>query len=237
MELKIIFNTEAINNNFSIGWGISVLINNSILFDTGESEDFLFHNLKQLNIPVADIEAVVISHDHWDHTGGLWKILQERKGIKVYACPQFSPEFKSKVKNFGGKLIELENFYGIEENIFVTGEMAGTYNGSYLPEQSIIIKSEKGISLITGCAHPGIIKIIKKVKEEFPEERIYLVFGGFHLANKSKRETEMIVNTFREINVLKVGPTHCTGKEQEALFQKAYKDDCIAVKVGQNIEV
>ena len=48
MELKIIFNTEAINNNFSIGWGISVLINNNILFDTGESEDFLFHNL---NLP------------------------------------------------------------------------------------------------------------------------------------------------------------------------------------------
>lgn len=237
MKLQILFDTEAINNDFSIGWGISVLINKIILFDTGENEEYLFNNIKRLNINLAELEGIVISHDHWDHTGGLWSILKAKKGIKVYICPQFSSEFKDKVKNLNGKLIELDKFYGIEENIFVTGEIPGTNNGSYIPEQSVVIKSEKGISVITGCAHPGIINILKKVKEEFPEERFHLVFGGFHLANKDKRETELIVNSFKEMNIEKVGPTHCTGTEQEALFKKVYKDDCLSIKVGESIEV
>jgi len=237
MKLKIIFNSEGLNEDFSIGWGISVLIGQNILFDTGENGDYLFNNFKKFNITLTDLEAIVISHDHWDHTGGLWKILKEREGIKVYACPQFSPNFKDKVKNAGGKLIELDSFYGIEENIFITGEIPGTYNGSYMPEQALVIKSEKGITIITGCAHPGIIRILKNVREQFPEEKFYLVFGGFHLAGKDKRETELIVNSFKEMNIEKVGPTHCTGKEQEALFKKAYKDNCISVKVGQTIEI
>ena len=237
MELKILFNTEGINNNFSIGWGISVLIDKAVLFDTGENEDYLFNNIEKLNINIANLEAVIISHDHWDHTGGLWRILKERKGIRIYACPQFSQLFKDKVKNLGGKLIELDSFYGIEENIFVTGEIPGTYNGAYMPEQALVIRSEKGLTVITGCAHPGIVKMLKKIKEKFPEDQFYLVFGGFHLANKDKRETEIIVNSFKEMNIEKVGPTHCTGKEQEAIFEKVYKDNCISVKVGQIIEV
>lgn len=76
MEIKVVFNNDVINNIFSNGWGFSCLVDKRVLFDTGEKSEYLFHNMKQMNIDPANIEKVVISHDHWDHTGGLWDLLE-----------------------------------------------------------------------------------------------------------------------------------------------------------------
>jgi 7,8-dihydropterin-6-yl-methyl-4-(beta-D-ribofuranosyl)aminobenzene 5'-phosphate synthase len=237
MEIKILFDSEGIDSEFSIGWGLSVLIDGKILFDTGERGDFLITNLEKMSIDIENIDAVVISHDHWDHTGGLWEILKRRKGIKVYALPNFGKEFKEKVKNLEGRLLENKIFSEIAKDIFVTGEISGTYDGRYIPEQAVVLKTARGLTVITGCAHPGILKILETIKEEFPEDGFYLVFGGFHLKNNDKRLINIIVERFKEMNIQNVGPTHCTGKEEEALFRKKYKDNCISIKAGQVIEV
>lgn len=237
MEIRILFDSEGIDKEFSIGWGLSVLINGNILFDTGERGDYLLTNIRKMNIDIEKIDAVVISHDHWDHTGGLWDILKRRKGIKVYALPNFGQEFKEKVESLEGKLLENKNFSEIAKDIFVTGEIAGTYNGRYMPEQAAVMRTEKGITVITGCAHPGIVKMLEKVKAEFSKERFYLVLGGFHLKNNDRRLTEIIVSRFKDMDCEKVGPTHCTGKDAEAIFEKVYKENCISIKVGQTIRI
>lgn len=237
MEIKILFNDKAINNNFLIGWGLSLLINGHILFDTGEKADYLIRNIPEMNIDLSKIGSVIISHDHWDHTGGLWEILKLRRGIQVYACPHFGPEFKNRVRDLAGNLIEVKGFSEIIKNVFVTGEIAGIYKGIFLPEQAVVIKTEKGLSVITGCAHPGIPKILHAVKERFPDERFYLTFGGFHLKDSDKRLINMMVEHFKEMDVEKVGPMHCTGEDAEAIFKKIYKDKCISIKAGQTISV
>lgn len=237
MEIKILFDSEGIDEEFSIGWGLSVLIDGHILFDTGERGDYLLTNLIKMNIDMEKIDAIVISHNHWDHTGGLWEILKRRKGIKVHALPNFGREFKEKVKDLEGLLIEKEDFSEIATNIFVTGEISGTYNERYMPEQALVVKTEKGITVITGCAHPGIVKILEKVKAKFSKEHFYLVLGGFHLKDHDKRLTEIMVSRFKDMHCEKVGPTHCTGKGAEAVFKKIYKENCISVKVGQTISI
>jgi len=237
MKVKIIFNNEVINSTFSIGWGFSAFVDNRILFDTGESPDLLCNNMKLMNININDIKSVVISHDHWDHTNGLWEILKKRKGLNVYACSDFSSEFKKKVKKFGGNIIETNKCTEVSKNIFTTGEIPGTYHDQNMPEQSLVIKTKNGITVITGCAHPGICRIVKKVKEEFSENPIYLVFGGFHLMEDDKRLIDLVVNKFKEMKVQKVGPTHCTGKEAENIFEDKYKKDFIAVKAGQTLNI
>ena len=237
MEIKILFDSEGIDQGFSIGWGFSVLINGHILFDTGERGDYLLANLKRMNIDTEKIDTVVISHDHWDHTGGLWEILKKRKGISVYALPNFSLEFKEEVKALEALLIERKDFSEIVKDVFITGEISGTYHERYMPEQALVVKTDKGITVITGCAHPGIIKILEKVKAKFPTEHFYMVLGGFHLKEHDKRLIEIMVSRFREMNCERVGPTHCTGKDAEAIFKKAYKENCFSIKAGQTISI
>ena len=180
---------------------------------------------------------MVISHDHWDHTGGLWELLDRKKGLIVYACPNFSLDFKEMVKRLKGKLIETKMFAEIAENIFVTGKMATEYKGEYISEQALVVKTRKGLTIITGCSHPGIIKILEKVKENIPNQKIYLVFGGFHLLDKDKRVVEFIVNQFKKLGVRKVGPTHCTGDEAKEIFKNKYQKNFININVGEVIEV
>lgn len=237
MQIKILFDKDTKNQNLHIGWGVSFLLDERILFDTGENGSWLMENVKNLNININKIEAVVISHDHWDHTGGLWEVLKRRRGLKVYACTHFSHEFKDKLRALQGTLIEPGKFTEIAKNIFVTGEIPGVYKGKYLPEQALVVKTRNGITVIAGCSHPGIIKILEKVKEKFPQDKLYFAFGGFHLKDSSKGEINSIVEKFKEMNVEKAGPTHCSGRETEKIFKENYGKNFISIKTGQIFEI
>ena len=107
MRIKVIFDKGALDKNLCTGWGVSFLVDDKILFDTGENGEWLLKNMRSLGVEIKKIEAVVISHDHWDHWGGLWEILKEKKGLKVYSCPGFSKEFKDKAKEAQAELIEV----------------------------------------------------------------------------------------------------------------------------------
>ncbi|MBU4376639.1 MAG: MBL fold metallo-hydrolase [Candidatus Omnitrophica bacterium] len=237
MQIKILFDKITEDKSLHTGWGVSFLINGRILFDTGENGQWLLENMQISGIDVRKIEAVIISHDHWDHTGGLWEILVKGKGLKVYSCPHFSKEFKEKVKNLQGELIEADNFMEISKDIFVTGEIGGAYNGRYMPEQALMVKTKNGLSVITGCAHPSIIKILGRVKEKFPDDVIYSVFGGFHLKEDDKRAVEIAAERFKEMKIKKAGPTHCSGEVAEEIFKEQYGDNFIQILVGQTLEI
>ena len=237
MKIKILFDKFTENKKLYTGWGVSFLVDNSILFDTGESGSLLIKNMKNLKVDINKIEAVVISHDHWDHQGGLWELLKKKKGLTVYACPGFSAEFKNRVKKLKGNLEETKKTTEISRNIFITGGIDGVYKGEYMPEQALVIKTKNGISLITGCAHPGIIKMLNIVKKTFPNENIYAVLGGFHLMDNDERLIKIIADEFKKLEVKKVGATHCSGPKAEEIFKLEYKKDFLPVKVGKEIQV
>jgi 7,8-dihydropterin-6-yl-methyl-4-(beta-D-ribofuranosyl)aminobenzene 5'-phosphate synthase len=237
MEVKIVFDNTNLNEKFIPGWGFSCLVDETVLFDTGEKWEYILQNMENLNIDISRIEKVVISHDHWDHTGGLWDLLKNTEGIDVYACPNFSEEFKKKVVTLGGNLILIDEFTSVKDSIYATGEIAGKYKGLFIAEQALLIKREEGIIIINGCSHPGIVKMIQKVTENFPGEKINLVFGGFHLMDKDEREIKLIVENFRGLGIEKVGPTHCTGYEAQVIFEKEYKDNFIKISAGKTFKV
>lgn len=90
--------------------------------------------------------------------------------------------------------------------------------------------------IIIGCAHPGIVDILKKVKKLYHEE-IFLVLGGFHLSGTSDFELKGIIKDFRELGVRKVAPSHCSGDRTRELFKEEYKDDFIENGVGKVIHI
>ncbi|MFC1698747.1 MBL fold metallo-hydrolase [Candidatus Omnitrophota bacterium] len=236
MQIRVLFDSVAMDNRFLTGWGVSYLIDGKVLFDTGEKSSSLFRNMQTMGVRISDIKVVVISHDHWDHRGGLWGILKENPKLKVCACPNFSRRFKNRVKSSGGQLIEADQFTQVYKDIYSTGEVEGRYVGKYMPEQALVLRTKKGISVLTGCAHPGIIRIIENVKRSI-SGNIYLVMGGFHLMGKHKKTITPIVDKFRQLKIKKVAPRHCTGKNAAELFKEKYGGDFIEVKVGQTIEI
>lgn len=236
MNIKILFDSTSMNSQLVTGWGFSCLINDRILFDTGENENYLLSNMKKMNISTAAIKLVVISHDHWDHTRGMWGFLKKRNNVTVYACPSFDKSFHKNVEMRNAGVIKNKSFCKISKNIYTTGEIIGNYKGCHMPEQALVLKTPKGIVIITGCAHPGIVKIIKKVQENIFGD-IYLVLGGFHLKDKHPRTIQSIVAKFRELGIKKVAPCHCTGEHAIELFKQEYVDDFIEIKVGQKIKI
>lgn len=236
MEITILFDKETRDKSLKIGWGFSVLIDGKTLFDTGEKGDYLLNNMEVLQIKVAQIESVVISHDHWDHTGGLWELLKRKSGIPVYGCPDFSSSFKEKVKMNGGEFIPVNTPTRLNKNISLTGEIIGVYKGAGIPEQAVVLNSENKTCVITGCSHPGIVEIVENVKNNFNLDKIDLVFGGFHLMNTQLREVEATALKLKDMGVQKIGPTHCTGYEAEDVFKKIFETNFFPVRVGQRFD-
>ena len=82
MKITIVYDNQA-DEGLKPGWGFSCLIETKekILFDTGDSGENLIYNLRQLNIQPESVVAVVISHNHWDHTGGLKEFLKLNNSV------------------------------------------------------------------------------------------------------------------------------------------------------------
>lgn len=236
MDFKVLFDKDAAAPNFKVGWGFS-LFSEGILFDTGEDSFSLIHNLKEAKVKLDSIQAVVISHQHWDHTGGLWGLLEARKGLKVYGCPAFSGDFKKKVTELGGQYIEAEGLTCIKRHIYTTGEIAGSYKTVPRAEQALVVKTGEILVVIVGCAHAGAVQIIEKVKGFFPKQDIDLLMGGFHLIEKEKREIKLIAQSLKSLGIKHIGSGHCTGYEAEQIFKEVFGEKSIALKAGQTIKM
>jgi 7,8-dihydropterin-6-yl-methyl-4-(beta-D-ribofuranosyl)aminobenzene 5'-phosphate synthase len=237
MEIKVLFDSLALNQNYKTGWGLSCLIDGKIIFDTGENGEWLLQNIKKLNVDLNKIKVVVFSHNHWDHTGGIWALLEQRPGLDIYAGADFSEEFKQKVKQLNGKLYIINKMTELSQNIFITNSIAGEYEKATILERAIVIKTENGISVITGCAHPGIVKILEHIKTDFSGDNFYLVMGGFHLLHQPRQICEQIVAQFKKFKVQFAGPTHCSGQGPITMFKQAYEQNFVEIKVGQIINV
>lgn len=222
------------NTDLKTGWGFSCLVkvgNENILFDTGADSPTLLDNMKKLEIDPKDINMIVLSHVHGDHAGGLFGILKENSNLSVYVPKSFPQEFKREVESYKAKVVEVSDPTKISESVSITGEL-----GTWIKEQSLIVKTSRGLVVITGCAHPGIVDILKKAMD-ITGENIYLVLGGFHLLNASESELREVIRGFRELKVQKAGPSHCSGDKTRELFKKEYKEDFISNGVGKVIEI
>ncbi len=178
-----------------------------------------------------EVEVVVLSHIHGDHVGGLNAFLDENSKVSVYLPHSFPGSFKDGVKKRGAKAISVDKPLKICQNVYSTGEL-----GTRIKEESLLINTERGLVIITGCAHPGIVKVVRRAKEIL-KTNVYLVMGGFHLRGMSERQIGEIVEGFKREGVKKVGPCHCSGNLARKLFKKAYGKDFIPVGVGKTIEI
>ncbi|MFH1643962.1 MAG: MBL fold metallo-hydrolase [bacterium] len=232
--ITIIYDNNPYNKELKTSWGFSCIIKtvkHTILFDTGANGDLLLENMKKLKIDPKKIDFLILSHNHYDHIGGLHKFLENNPSCTIYIPKSFPKQFKNEIKEKGPKIIEVDNPCNICTNVKTTGEM-----GTEIKEQSLIIKTDKGNLVIVGCAHPGILKIIEK-SNKLIENNILLVIGGFHLLNKNETELKKIIEHFKNLNIKYVAPCHCSGDLTRKLFSAQYKKKYINAGVGKIIEI
>jgi len=234
LTMTIIYDNNPYNEELETRWGFSCLVEGlekTILFDVGGEGSVLLKNMEKLKIDPGTIDVIVLSHIHYDHIGGLSSFLEKNSLVTVYMPGSFPQSIKDEVRQVGAKLIEVYNSMEICKNAYSTGEL-----GSWIKEQSLIIKTSKGLVVITGCAHSGIVDIVKKAKEILKND-VYLVLGGFHLCWMNTWRIKGIINGLKEERVEKVAPCHCSGNLARERFEKAYGKDFILVGAGKRIKI
>lgn len=238
MEFAILYDNTAEGDDFEAGWGFSCLAGSNVLFDTGEEFSFLKSNSIRMNVDLSGIESVILSHNHWDHTGGLEGILKKMDNdIKVYGCSDTDSSLRKMIRSYGGKFVEADGLQEVSNNIYSTGQIEGEYKKNSIMEQSMVVRAIEGLAVVTGCSHPGIVNIIERVRELFPGERILLVLGGFHLGAVGREEVFSIARKLRELGVEKTAPAHCTGEEAIDIFREVYGADFMAAGAGRVLEI
>ncbi len=233
LKITIVYDNNSFDSRLKTAWGLSALVEyrgQTLLFETGGDGRILLENLRVLGIDLSQIQSVVLSHAHGDHTGGLSALLSGGNQPPVYLLPSFADTYKHQL-GLVTQVSEVARGQVIADSILTTGEISGN-----IPEQALVICTGVGLVVITGCAHPGIVRIIERAVE-LTGDPAYLVLGGFHLGNNSETEISAILADFRRLGVQKVAPCHCTGERAIAMFADEYGQAFIRSGVGTLITV
>jgi len=221
--------------------GFSALIEvegKKILLDTGSTGIAVTHNLKLLGIKPEDIDMVVVSHGHNDHTGGLSnfpgkiiahpdaflkRYLETPTGFSYDLTSPNHAMFIDRVE-FHKKPVQLAkgvwttgeitrkhlwetlNIFRIEKNGKIEGD-------EVFDDQGVFITSSKGLVIIGGCSHAGIINTVEQSINISGVSDVYCVIGGFHLIGPGEKKIDKTIEEFKRLNVKKIVPIHCTGFE------------------------
>ncbi len=232
-SLTILYDNYIHDSSGRAEWGFSCLIeieDTTILFDTGGEPEVLRHNIEAFNVDVSEIDCIVLSHEHWDHIGGMEVILSESPGLPVY-LPEDTPyHVTSTLRSLGGECIELENSTRICDSIATTLTLDGPPR-----EQALMIRTQDGMILVTGCSHPGVHNLARTAYEVMGVE-IQLVIGGFHLGGASEATLNGICDELDDLGVEKISATHCTGDEAREYFRERYGEDFVESGVGFHLE-
>jgi len=232
ITITVIYDNYRHRKDLEPGWGFSCIVefnDTRILFDTGADGDLLLENMQKLKIDPGLIDTIFLSHEDFDHVGGVLSILSVNSNVTVYTPRSFSSSFKSEMREAGARVQEIHEFIELQKNMYSTGEL-----GISQREQAMVLRTKGGLVIITGCAHPGIVHIVQRAKEEL-KDNVLLVMGGFHLMGMDNDRVMQIINAFRSMGVQYAGPCHCTGESPREMFRKEMGSGFVEVGTGIKI--
>ncbi|MEJ2637162.1 MAG: MBL fold metallo-hydrolase [Calditrichia bacterium] len=212
MKATIIFDNTTTNENLQADWGFSCVVeikDKRILFGTGANGDILLENMHKLKIDPASIDEVFISHDHFDHVGGLPAFLDINNKVRIYVPPSLRG-----LQDAGG-VVCLGRPTQISDGLYSTGELEGI-------EQAMAVKTKGGLMIFTGCSHPAMKKIFKAACQF---SKIYGIIGGLHGFNQFDLFNDLML----------ICAAHCTRNKLE--LKTRFPQQYIEGGVGRVIKV
>jgi 7,8-dihydropterin-6-yl-methyl-4-(beta-D-ribofuranosyl)aminobenzene 5'-phosphate synthase len=242
----------------------------TVLMDTGITPTTLFHNADMLGIDLDAIEAVVLSHGHFDHTNGLLRFLEssgrtlplmvhpdvflERRlhppgqnpvdlpGLDEAMLTRAGAELHKNTRQStlaSGLILatgEVERTTTFEKGLpFAEAKIGGNWVvDPFHDDQGLVIRIKgKGLVVMSGCAHAGIINTVEYAKKITGTSKVYAVLGGFHLTGAVFDPViQPTVDAMKNIDPDYIIPLHCTGWKAINRFNEAMPDKCILNTVG-----
>ncbi len=239
------------------------------LMDTGSGKTLL-HNAQALKLDLSAVRGVMLSHNHWDHTGGLLSALKVGTGAEVYAHPALFrethhiedgedeplgiPYTKEELEAAGARFSLSTEFREISPGLWLTGEvprssefendgmrqLIRTGNGEeeddVSDDQSAVCETEKGLVVILGCCHSGLINTLTYISEKMGTRRFHAVIGGTHLAPASPQTQEKTLEALSSFEIGRIGVSHCSGIDIVAALKTFYGKDAFYARVGTTLE-
>lgn len=277
MRLRITTLSEntAGGDDFLGEWGLSVLVeadNAKILLDTGPSISAV-HNADSLGIDLSKIDNIVLSHGHFDHTGGLREMLRRmKKEIEIIAHPDIwqakysrregkpdryigIPFKQEELASLGGRFRLTKEPVKITDNVWTTGEIPMVTDfetidsklfikensilkpDPIMDDNAIVIKTERGLVIILGCAHRGMINTIYHARKITGVTEVHAVIGGSHLIGASEEGVWQSIAALRELGVQKLGLCHCTDLPVISVLAQEFGENFVFNKAGTVIEI
>lgn len=249
-------------------WGFAALIEyqgKRILFDTGNNADLFAQNVSRLGIDLKQLDLVVVSHRHGDHTAGLSVVLRENPNVPVYAPREgfglfgasvpgtfyrTVPSLPDSMRYFAGivperitsepvwpaaHIILVDSSVTIAPGIRLVSLVSETPGTRELRELSLVLSTPTGDIIVVGCSHPGIEQILAARGTGVP---IRALFGGLHLLAAPDSLLDPLVGRLRyQWRIIQVAPGHCTGEPAFDALRREYGDDYLYAGLGRRLVV
>ena len=245
--------------------------NSRILMDAGPPPDIALHNANVLKADIRHLDAIVISHGHYDHAGGLVEILRNvRRPTPVVVHPlAFAPKFSLKpdlrfigpdfdqrsVRDARGVLLLARNSVAIATGVITSGEVSRETDfekvegfwtvkdqrfaqDQMTDDQALLINvREKGLVILSGCAHSGIVNTVRHAQKMVGTNNIHAIIGGCHLENADDKRIQATLDQLIRIQPKWLYPCHCTGSKAMNRLLDSFGERCKTTRTGDVIEL
>lgn len=263
MEILILSDNLSFDETLKSEHGLAFWVDTGhfcFLFDTGQGTA-IAENAGRLGVPFEKLHAVVISHGHYDHTGGLREVLTAKSDVPVYLHPDAFCErygvrdeaaahsigmplpVVSELKQEGRRLIWTRTPVEIFRGVRVTGaiprrtgfeDTGGHFfkdatcrvKDEILDDQAVWIETSKGLIVLVGCGHSGVVNTLNYISELTRGAPVYAVLGGMHLLNAGEERLERTVEALVRYGVKQVVPCHCTGEAPMKRLKDVFGEKC-----------
>jgi 7,8-dihydropterin-6-yl-methyl-4-(beta-D-ribofuranosyl)aminobenzene 5'-phosphate synthase len=268
-RVTILYDAFGKAENLKKDWGYSVLIECSgkkILFDTGNNADIFADNTKAMHVDLKDLDFVVISHRHGDHTSGLNYLLKVNPKVKIYAPAELFGVFGStlpkgfyktvdtlpnSMRYFNGaepqafssgspwveaKVVSVDSLTEVAPGIFLIPTASNIKGTLELRELSLAINTPLGLVVVVGCSHPGVEEILSAASAVNPH--VYMLLGGLHLVKTPNAEIDRLASALHnKWKIDRIAPGHCTGEPAFAKLKQVFDDSYLYAGLGSRVDI